>query len=148
MATGHDHPRTNGPNGPGRRATEPPADDPTHPAAPPPADGPGHRAPHPPGDGGAPPSAGGREHPAVHPPAHSEYRIAHLEERLARSDLAELGMRIEARGDAVHITGTASTAAVREAILRLAAEELPGVPVRADITLADVTAPDRPEELS
>ncbi|MDT0569399.1 hypothetical protein RM704_18290 [Streptomyces sp. DSM 3412] len=94
----------------------------------PPADGPGHRAPH--------------------PPAHTEYRIAHLEERLAQSVLAELGMRIEARGDAVHITGTASTAADREAILRLAAEELPGVPVRADITLADVTAPDRPEELS
>ena len=113
MATGHDHPR---------------------------ADGPEQHA--------APPPAGAPEHRAAHPPAHTEYRIAHLEERLARSDLAELGMRIEARGDAVHITGTASTAADREAILRLAAEELPGVPVRADITLADVTAPDRPEELS
>lgn len=82
-------------------------------------------------------------------PAHTEYRIAHLEERLARSDLAELGMRIEARGDAVHITGTVSSTADREAVLRLAAAELPGVAVRADIALADVTAPDhRPEELS
>ncbi|WP_371574659.1 hypothetical protein [Streptomyces sp. NBC_01314] len=99
----------------------------------------------------------GHEHPpvngpgnrAAHPAAHTEYRIAHLEERLARSELAELGTRIEARGDAVHITGTASTAADREAILRIAAEELPGVPVRADIALADVTAPDhRPEDLS
>ncbi|MDX3641389.1 BON domain-containing protein [Streptomyces sp. MB09-02B] len=104
------------------------------------ANGPGHRAAQPPADAQA--------HRAAQPPAHTEYRIAHLEERLARSDLAELGMRIEARGDAVHITGTASTAAVREAILSLAAEELPGVPVRADITLADVSAPDRPEELS
>lgn len=94
----------------------------------PPVDGPG---------GGAP-----------HPAAHTEYRIAHLEERLARSDLAELGMRIEARGDAVHITGTASTAADREAILRIAAAELPGVALRADIALADVTAPERSEELS
>ncbi|MFM9692836.1 hypothetical protein [Streptomyces europaeiscabiei] len=86
---------------------------------------------------------------AAHPAAHSEYRIAHLEERLARSELAELGMRIEARGDAVHITGSASTPADREEILRIAAEELPGVAVRADIALADVTAPDhRPEELS
>ncbi|WP_328505534.1 BON domain-containing protein [Streptomyces sp. NBC_00391] len=87
---------------------------------------------------------------ASRPPAsaHTEYRIAHLEERLARSDLAELGMRIEARGDAVHITGTASSAADREAILRIAAKELPGVAVRADIALADVTAPDRSEELS
>lgn len=86
--------------------------------------------------------------PARRMSAHTEYRIAHLEERLARSDLAELGMRIEARGDAVHITGTASSAADREAILRIAAKELPGVAVRADIALADVTAPDRSEELS
>ncbi|WP_307835466.1 hypothetical protein [Streptomyces adelaidensis] len=101
-----------------------------------PADGPGG------GPGGRPGSG------AARPVAHTEYRIAHLEERLARGDLAELGMRIEARGDAVHITGTASTAADREAILRIAALELPGVSVRADIALADVTAPDRPEELS
>ncbi|WP_338894757.1 BON domain-containing protein [Streptomyces sp. TG1A-60] len=98
----------------------------------------GHEGP--PVDG---PSDGG-----TRPPASTEYRIAHLGERLARGDLAELGMRIEARGDAVHITGTASTAADREAILRIAAAELPGVAVRADIALADVTAPDRSEDLS
>ncbi|MGW1673985.1 BON domain-containing protein [Streptomyces sp. NPDC002324] len=95
------------------------------------------------------PPAGGPGDRAARPAAHTEYRIAHLEERLARSDLAELGMRIEARGDAVHITGTASTAADRDTVLRIAAEELPGVALRADIALADVTAPDhRPEELS
>jgi hypothetical protein len=83
------------------------------------------------------------------PPArHTEYRIAHLQERLAREDLAELGMRIEARGDSVHITGTASTAGQRNLILRLAAEELPGITLRADIVVADATAPDHPEELS
>ncbi|MFF9779920.1 BON domain-containing protein [Streptomyces sp. NPDC013978] len=125
MATGHDPLRADGPE---QHAAQPAAGSPTHHAPQPPADAPTHHT--------------------AHPPAHTEYRIAHLEERLARSDLAELGMRIEARGDAVHITGTASTAADREAILRLAAEELPGVPVRADIALADVTAPDRPEELS
>ncbi|MGW0845940.1 BON domain-containing protein [Streptomyces sp. NPDC002787] len=105
-----------------------------------------------PAGGPAPePGAGPHTGPAFragHPAAHTEYRIAHLEERLARSDLAELGMRIEARGDAVHITGTASTAADRETILRIAAQELPGVPLRADIALADVTAPGRSEELS
>lgn len=94
------------------------------------------------------PSVNGPGGAAAHPAAHTEYRIAHLEERLARSDLAELGMRIEARGDAVHITGTASTAADRAAILRIAAAELPGVAVRADIALADVTAPEHSEELS
>ncbi|MFM9591996.1 BON domain-containing protein [Streptomyces scabiei] len=98
--------------------------------------------------GPEPPPSGGADERAARAAGHTEYRIAHLEERLARSDLAELGMRIEARGDAVHITGTVSTAADREAILRLASRELPGVPVRADIALADVTAPDRPEELS
>ncbi|MGW0710341.1 hypothetical protein ACWD4G_31040 [Streptomyces sp. NPDC002643] len=90
----------------------------------------------------------GRDTGGGHLGVTGEYRIAHLEERLARGDLAELSMRIEARGDSVHITGTASTAADREAILRIAAEELPGVAVLADITLADVSAPDRPEELS
>jgi hypothetical protein len=78
----------------------------------------------------------------------TEYRIAHLQERLAREELAELGMRIEARGDTVHITGTAPTAGSRDAILRVVAEELPGVRVRADITLQDTTAPDHPEEIS
>ncbi|MFF6785362.1 hypothetical protein [Streptomyces sp. NPDC012510] len=102
---------------------------------------------------GRAPEAGAGSHtgptpPAARPGAATEYRIAHVGERLARSDLAELGMRIEARGDAVHITGTVSTAADRETILRIVAEELQGVPVRADIALADVTAPDHPEELS
>ncbi|WP_246203470.1 hypothetical protein [Streptomyces tailanensis] len=85
---------------------------------------------------------------AAHSAPNTEYRIAHLGEQLARGDLAELGMRIEARGDTVHITGTASTAHDREAILRIVAEELPGVRVRADIALADVSAPDHSEELS
>jgi hypothetical protein len=78
----------------------------------------------------------------------TEYRIAHLQERLALEDLAELGMRIEARGETVHITGTAPTADQRDKILRLAAEELPGVALRADVAVADATAPDHPEELT
>ncbi|WP_338056469.1 BON domain-containing protein [Streptomyces torulosus] len=90
----------------------------------------------------------GQSEQSAHPTSNTEYRIAHLGERLAGGDLAELGMRIESRGDSVHITGTASTAHDREAILRLAAEELPGIAVRADIALADVTAPDHPEDLS
>jgi hypothetical protein len=90
----------------------------------------------------------GRPSQPAQPTSNTEYRIAHLGERLAGGDLAELGMRIESRGDSVHITGTASTAHDREAILRLAAEELPGIAVRADIALADVTAPDHPEDLS
>jgi hypothetical protein len=85
---------------------------------------------------------------AGHPAWNIEYCVAHLQERLARDDPAELGMRIEARGDTVHISGTVSTASCREEILRLAVEELPDIPVRADIALAEATAPDHPEELS
>lgn len=90
----------------------------------------------------------GHDTGADRPARNTEYRVAHLQERLARDDLAELGMRIEARGDTVHITGTVPTAGAREEILRLAAEELPDVRIRADITLADATAPDHPEELT
>jgi hypothetical protein len=99
-------------------------------------------------EAGAGPDAPTGAAQSAHPTSNTEYRIAHLGERLAGGDLAELGMRIESRGDSVHITGTASTAYDREAILRLAAEELPGIAVRADIALADVTAPDHPEDLS
>ncbi|WP_233221594.1 BON domain-containing protein [Streptomyces carminius] len=78
----------------------------------------------------------------------TEYRIAHLQERLVREEIAELGMRIESRGDAVVVTGTVPTAECRETVERVAREELAGVPVRTDIVVADATAPDRPEELA
>ncbi|MER7952249.1 hypothetical protein ABTY59_33150 [Streptomyces sp. NPDC096079] len=78
----------------------------------------------------------------------SEYRIARFRDRLAREDVAELGVRVEARGDAVLLTGTLPTAGRREEILRLADAELAGVPVRADLLVACPDPPERPEELS
>ena len=78
----------------------------------------------------------------------TEYRIAHLQERLVREEIAELGMRIESRGGTVVVTGTAPTTECRDTIVRIAQEELAGVPVRTDIVVADATAPDRPEELA
>ncbi|MGW5422218.1 BON domain-containing protein [Streptomyces sp. NPDC003943] len=77
-----------------------------------------------------------------------EYRVARLVERLARDDLAELGVRVEERGDAVVLTGTVPTAARREEILRLARAELAGSTVLADVVVACADAPDRWEELS
>lgn len=77
-----------------------------------------------------------------------EYRIAHLQERLVREEIAELGMRVETRGGAVVVSGTAPTTECRDTIVRIAEEELAGVPVRTDIVVADATAPDRPEELA
>lgn len=81
-----------------------------------------------------------------HPEA-SEYRIERLRDRLAGDEISELGVRIDMRGGYVHLWGTVSTAACRTEILRIAETELGGLPVRADLTVACATAPERPEEL-
>ncbi|MGW7363232.1 BON domain-containing protein [Streptomyces sp. NPDC054841] len=77
----------------------------------------------------------------------SAYRIARLRERLAGDDIAELGIRIDERGGAVLLSGTVATAARREDILRIAAEELGSTPVRSGLVIASAEAPDRSEEL-
>ncbi|MFF3609351.1 hypothetical protein [Streptomyces sp. NPDC002463] len=78
----------------------------------------------------------------------NEYRIARFRDRLAREDVAELGVRVEVRGEAILLTGTLPTTGRRDEILRLADAELAGVPVRADLLVACADPPDRPEELS
>ncbi|MBB4986823.1 MULTISPECIES: hypothetical protein [Streptomyces] len=78
----------------------------------------------------------------------SEYRIARFRDRLAREDVAELGVRVEVRGEAILLTGTLPTAGRRDEILRLAGAELAGIPVRADLLVACADPPDRPEDLS
>ncbi|MFD3533844.1 BON domain-containing protein [Streptomyces sp. NPDC058664] len=77
----------------------------------------------------------------------SEYRIARLRDRLAREEVAELGVRIEVRGAVVLLTGTVPTADRRDEILRIAEEELADIPVRADLQTVCADPPDRPEEL-
>ncbi|MEU5311556.1 BON domain-containing protein [Streptomyces sp. NPDC021562] len=76
------------------------------------------------------------------------YRVAHVAERLAEGDCGELGVRAEIRGDTVLLTGTVPSAGCREDILRVAREELAGVPVHCDIVVAETTPPDHPEELT
>lgn len=75
------------------------------------------------------------------------YRIARLRERLAGDDIAELGIRIEERGGSVQLSGTVATAAHREEILLIAAEEMGGTPIRSDLMVACAAAPDDKEEL-
>ncbi|MFI0987003.1 BON domain-containing protein [Streptomyces exfoliatus] len=77
----------------------------------------------------------------------SEYRIARLRDRLAREEVAELGVRIEVRGAVVLLTGTVPTADRRDEILRIAEAELVDFPVRADLQVVCADPPDRPEEL-
>ncbi|MGW0465148.1 BON domain-containing protein [Streptomyces sp. NPDC003027] len=76
-----------------------------------------------------------------------EYVIAHLRDRLAGDEVAELGVRIEMRGGAVLLSGTVPTAARRDQILRIAHEMLGGLPVRSDLVVVCADAPDRSEEL-
>ncbi|MFJ3208052.1 BON domain-containing protein [Streptomyces flaveolus] len=76
-----------------------------------------------------------------------EYRVAHLQERLAAEELGELGVRAEIRAGAVAVTGTVPSAQCRETLLRVVREELAGVTVHSDVVVADTTRPDHAEEL-
>ncbi|MFF8726872.1 hypothetical protein ACF073_10305 [Streptomyces sp. NPDC015171] len=87
--------------------------------------------------------------PPPRPAAESlDYRVAHLAEHLACGDLAELGVRLELRGDSVLLTGTVPSARCRDDILRLAREELAGHPVLSDLLVAGTSSPDHGEDLT
>ncbi|TXS57967.1 hypothetical protein EAO77_16715 [Streptomyces sp. t39] len=77
-----------------------------------------------------------------------EYRIGHLQNRLAADGLAELGMRIETHGASVTIRGTVPTAGCRDELLRAAHEELAGLEVHTDIQITEATPPGAAEELT
>ncbi|HEX4791224.1 MAG TPA: hypothetical protein VH372_22370 [Actinospica sp.] len=77
----------------------------------------------------------------------TQYRIERLRHRLAQDEPGELGLRIEARGEAVAVSGTVPDAECRASILQLIAEELDGLTVYADITAAQTSASPSPEEL-
>jgi hypothetical protein len=79
----------------------------------------------------------------------TEYRIERLRHRLAHGETAELGLRIEARANAVVVSGTVATAECRAEIVHLVEEELAGLPVRLDVTVAPAPVEAKPlvEEL-
>ncbi|MER5731540.1 hypothetical protein ABT084_24950 [Streptomyces sp. NPDC002138] len=77
----------------------------------------------------------------------TEYRIGRLYDRLAREDLAELGVRIEAHGAGAMVRGTVASAEYRAEVLRIAAEELAGLEWREDVTVCRPGPPDHSEEL-
>jgi hypothetical protein len=91
----------------------------------------------------------GSQHAGGGEPAQNlDYRIAHLQERLAFGELGELGVRVEARGQTVLLTGTVPSAPCREEILRTVQEELSGVPVHSDLVVTETSSPDHAEELA
>ncbi|MEU9374366.1 hypothetical protein AB0D94_11415 [Streptomyces sp. NPDC048255] len=77
-----------------------------------------------------------------------EYRMEHLRERLAREDIAELGVRVELRGGRAVVLGSVAAEEIRAAVLRIAAEELAGLDWSEDLTVTRSGPPDHTEELS
>ncbi|MEU3726597.1 hypothetical protein [Streptomyces sp. NPDC031705] len=77
-----------------------------------------------------------------------EYRIEHLRDRLAREELAELGVRVELHGTRAVLRGCVGDEERRAAVLRIAGEELAGVDWYADVSLSRSCPPDHAEELS
>ncbi|MCX5522360.1 hypothetical protein OG342_05705 [Streptomyces bobili] len=76
-----------------------------------------------------------------------EYRVAHLHDRLAAEEPAELGVRAEVRAGSVVVTGTVPSAECRETLLRTVHEELAGLAVHTDIQVAETASPDHAEDL-
>ncbi|MGW7335550.1 BON domain-containing protein [Streptomyces sp. NPDC054808] len=105
----------------------------------------GHQGPA----AGGPAAAGGSPETPEIPeiPENVEYRVAHLQERLAAEELGELGVRAEIRAGAVAVTGTVPSARCRETVLRVAREELAGLTVHTDVVVAETSSPDHAEEL-
>ncbi|MET9699897.1 hypothetical protein ABZY31_23640 [Streptomyces sp. NPDC006529] len=77
----------------------------------------------------------------------TEYRIGRLYDRLAREDLAELGVRVEVHGAGAMVRGSVTSPECRAEVLRIAAEELAGVEWREDVTVCRPVPPDHSEEL-
>ncbi|MFJ7074080.1 hypothetical protein [Streptomyces sp. NPDC098781] len=90
---------------------------------------------------------GGPTAPGAGAPRNLDYRVAHVSEHLAAGDLAELGVRIEIRGEAVLLTGTVPSERCRHDVLRAVREELPETAVHCDLVVADTSAPDHAEEV-
>ncbi|GGP82350.1 BON domain-containing protein [Streptomyces calvus] len=78
----------------------------------------------------------------------TEYRVAHLQDRLAAGELGELGVRVEVRGGAVLVTGTVPSAGCRDEVLSTVREELAGLDVHGDLVISEPSSPDHAEELS
>lgn len=77
----------------------------------------------------------------------TEYRLAHLRDRLADDEVGELGLRIELHGAHVTVSGTVPTEERRVAVERIVAEALAGLTVHTDIALADGRPPVGVEDL-
>lgn len=77
----------------------------------------------------------------------TEYRLAHLCDRLADDEIGELGLRIELHGSRITVRGTVPTEQRRAAVEGIVTEALAGLVVHTDIALADGSPPAGEEDL-
>lgn len=77
-----------------------------------------------------------------------QYRVAHLRRALAEDPrTAEMGVRVNVRGDHVHLSGEVATEQRRVVLEEVLAEVAPSVEVHNDVRVSDTREPARREEL-
>jgi osmotically-inducible protein OsmY len=77
-----------------------------------------------------------------------QYRVAHVRRALAEDPrTAEMGVRVNVRGDHLHLSGEVTTEQRRSELEQVVAELLPDVELHNDVRVADTREPARLEEL-
>ncbi len=77
-----------------------------------------------------------------------QYRVAHIRRALAEDPrTAEMGVRVNVRGDQVHLSGEVATEQRRADLERVLAEVVPDAAVSNDVRVSDSREPARREEL-
>ncbi|WP_030716241.1 hypothetical protein [Streptomyces sp. NRRL F-2580] len=76
-----------------------------------------------------------------------EYRIERLRRRLAAADIAELGVRLELRGNTVVLSGTVGSPECLATVREIAEAELAGVPLLTDLVVGHTDPPEHSEVL-
>lgn len=77
-----------------------------------------------------------------------QYRVAHVRRALAEDPrTAELGVRVNVRGDHVHLSGEVATEQRRTELERVLGEVVPDAELHNDVRVVDSREPTRLEEL-
>lgn len=77
-----------------------------------------------------------------------QYRVAHIRRALAEDPrTTEMGVRVNVRGDQVHLSGEVATEQRRAELEQVLTEIAPEMSVSNDVRVADTREPGRREEL-
>lgn len=77
-----------------------------------------------------------------------QYRVAHVRRALAEDPrTAEMGVRVNVRGEHLHLSGEVATEQRRTELEQVVGELLPEVELHNDVRVADTREPNRLEEL-